>query len=313
MKRKTETIVFFLLIIGLGFYGSVSAEVVDRIVAIVDADIVTQVQLNRGIAPYIEQIENSGYDDEKKKEMIEDVTKKVLNSLIEKSLTEQEAKKYRITISEAELDGAVNNVKENRSLNDEELEAALAKEGMTLEQYRKDLGNQILRARLINHEVKSKVVVSKASIEKYYEENKDKYVGVKKYHIRNILMGNFDKASEIKKMLDENQDFVQLAKTHSIAPNAQDGGDLGLFDISNFPESIKNAIAELEKGDHTQVISTARGFQIFYVQDIVMDGGKTKEQAYDEIHGILYKEQVERKFKGWLESLKKKAHIKIML
>ncbi|MBU2429365.1 MAG: peptidyl-prolyl cis-trans isomerase, partial [Proteobacteria bacterium] len=106
--------------------------------------------------------------------------------------------------------------------------------------------------------------------------------------------------------------FAELAKQYSNAPNASDGGELGLFEISSFPESIQKSVSKLSKGEHTDVISTARGFQIFYLQDIVTDGGKTLEQAYDEIHGLLYDREVEQKFGTWLKALKEKAHIKIM-
>ncbi|MBU0464341.1 MAG: peptidyl-prolyl cis-trans isomerase [Proteobacteria bacterium] len=126
-------------------------------------------------------------------------------------------------------------------------------------------------------------------------------------------MDNEDGIKEIRKELDAKKDFSALAKKHSLSPNASEGGDLGLFDISNLAENIKEIISGLNIGDYSNVISTSRGFQIFYVEDIVPDCNKTLQQARDEIREILYNEQVEKKFETWLESLKKNAHIKIML
>ncbi|SDT98761.1 SurA N-terminal domain-containing protein [Desulfobacula phenolica] len=313
MKKIMNRLVFSLAIISFSFCGSVSADVVDRIVAIVNNDIVTLVQLNKESLPYIKNIEASGYSDEKKQEMMQDITKKILNRLVDSSLTQQEAKKYNIMVSDAEIDNAVENLKKEKALTLEELEKALGQEGLTLTEYRETIKKQILQARLINYAVKSKVVITESDIKKRYEIDADQYSGKKKYHLRNILMDNEDEIKKIKKQLDENKEFILLAKQYSIAPNASDGGDLGIFDIHNFSEAIKERISRLTKGEHTDFISTAQGFQIFYIQDIVLEGRKTYEQAHDEIRGILYREQVEKQFKTWLESLKKNAHIKIML
>jgi peptidyl-prolyl cis-trans isomerase SurA len=313
MKNKFNLIIFPLIIISFSLCGSIAAEVIDRVVAIVNNDIVTLVQLNRETAPYIKNLESSGYSDEKKKEAIKEINNKILAALVDRSLTQQEAKKYQIKISDQEVDNALENVKDDRSLSQEEFEAALLKEGFTLKEYRENVEKQILQSRLINRAVKSKVIITDSDIKKYYDANVQKYSGKKKYHLRNILMNNEQKIREIKTKLDVQENFVVLAKKYSTSPNASDGGDLGVFDISNFSESIKESISKLNKGDYSNVISTAQGFQIFYVEDIVLAGNKTFEQASVEIREVLYNEQAKKKFETWLESLKKKAHIKIML
>ncbi|WP_300462810.1 SurA N-terminal domain-containing protein [Desulfobacula sp.] len=313
MKKKINGIVFSLMILGLSICGSISAEVIDRIVAIVDNDIITLVQLNKESAPYMKNIESAGYSDEKKKEMIQDIHKKLLTALIDRSLTRQEAMKYHIEVSDIEINTAVESVKRDKVLSQAEFERALEQEGLTLTEYRDNIKNQILQTRLINHAVKSKVIITESDIKKQYDANADKYAGKKKYHLRNILMDNESEINAIRKKLDNHMDFATLAKETSMAPNASDGGDLGVFDITNFSETIKASISQLKKGEYTNVISTAQGFQIFYIQDIVLENGKTYAQAHDEIQNSLYQEQVAEKFKTWLESLKKKAHIEIKL
>ncbi len=313
MKKRINRSVLFLMIIGWIFCCSVSAEVVDKIVAIVDNDIITLVELNRETASYRAKIEAAAYSDDQKQKMIQDVNIKILNTLIDNSLTNQEAKKYRISVSENAIDNVVENMMQSRSMNLEELEKALERDGLTLTEYRKNIEKQILRNKLINHMVKSKVVILESDIESYYENHKEDYSGQKKYYLRNIILNNEEKIQGIRKQLDEQKDFKSLAKQYSIASNAEDGGDLGLFDINNFPDNIKTEIAKLQKSQFSDVITTPQGFQIFYIEDIVFKGGKTYEQAHDEIDEILYKAQAEKKFETWLESLKRSAHIKIML
>ncbi len=147
----------------------------------------------------------------------------------------------------------------------------------------------------------------------YYKNNKEQYSGEIKHHLRNIIMNSKEKIETVRKQLEGKKDFKSLAKQYSIASNAKDGGDLGMFEIKNFSDNIKEELSKLKKGQYSNVISTPQGFQIFYIEDIIFKGGKTYDQVHDEIRGILYNKQVEIKFKTWLESLKQKAHIKIML
>ncbi len=316
MQKKINRGVLFLAVINFIFCGLVSAEVVevvDRVVAIVNNDIVTLYQLNKETEPYKKKIEATSYSDDQKQEMLKDINEKILNSLIDQSLTHQEAKKYRIDISENEIDRAVENILESKSMSMDDFLKALGQERLEIEEYRKNLKNQILHTKLINYAVKSKVIIMESDIIAYYKNHKEKYSGIQKYHLRNILMNSEDRIKEVKEKLDNKEDFTTLAKKYSIASNAQDGGDLGLFDIKNFPENIKAKILKLKKDQFTDVISTVQGFQIFYIEDIILKGGKTYDESHDEIHAILYNEQVEEKFEKWLKSLKQKAHIKIML
>ena len=96
-----------------------------------------------------------------------------------------------------------------------------------------------------------------------------------------IAHTNYDKGDTLKIVVGTAaiKIFIELAKQFSTASNASDGGDLGLFDITNFSKEIKEKISKLNKGQYTDVITTAQGFQIFYLQDIVLEGKQPYEQA----------------------------------
>jgi len=313
MIKRINWSVFLLLTMGLIFCGSPWAEVVDKIVAIVDNDIITMVQLDKGTANYRKKINAGAYSEDQKQTMMQEVNEKILNTLIDQSLTHQEAQKYRIEVSESEINKSMENVMRSQSLSQEEFEKALQREGLTLEDYHKNLKKQIIQTKIINHAVKSKVVIMESDIVLYYKNNKEQYSGEIKHHLRNIIMNSKEKIETVRKQLEGKKDFKSLAKQYSIASNAKDGGDLGMFEIKNFSDNIKEELSKLKKGQYSNVISTPQGFQIFYIEDIIFKGGKTYDQVHDEIRGILYNKQVEIKFKTWLESLKQKAHIKIML
>ena len=319
IRKLPVSSIGFVLIVNFIFCGfistSASAEIVDRIVAIVNNDIVTLNQLNKGAAIYIKNIETASYSDNQKQENIRKINEQVLTSLIDKSLTHQEAKKYNIKISKNEIDKSIENIMKSKSFNIEEFKNALALEGLDFQEYRKNLEKQILQTKLINYAVKSKIVILESNILSYYEKHKKQYAGIQKYHLRNILMNSEKKIRQVRKKLENGGNFKTVAKEHSIAQNAHDsgGGDLGVFDITNLPETIQTQISLLKQDQFTEVISTTQGFQIFYIQDIIFSNGQTYDEVHDEIYTILYKEQADKKFQTWLESLKQKAHIKIML
>ena len=188
MKKRINRCILFLIMIYWIFSCSVSAEVIDKIVAIVDNDIITLVELNKETSGYRNKIEAAAYSDDQKQKMIQEINAKVLNALIDNSLTNQEAKKYRISVADNAVDNAVENMMQSRSMSLEELEKALDNDGLTLTEYRKNIKKQILRTKLVNNAVKSKVVVLESDIELYYNNHKEKYSGHKKYYLRNILI-----------------------------------------------------------------------------------------------------------------------------
>ncbi len=320
--------IFALLTIELG--GDIHAQsndtkLIDRIVAIVNNDIITLVELNTALQPYLIKLDSSDYTPEKKKEIVYQLTRDMMNRMIERKLTDQEAKRLRITVSEKEVDAAIERLKESQLMSQEELEKALEEDGLPFAVYKEMLRDEILRPKLINQSIKSKVVITDSDIKQYYEQNSQKFSGKKKYYLRNILLRadesisgterehQKNRAENIKQRLDAGEDFQAVAKVESEASNSSEGGDLGFFDWDILSETIKNAISNIKAGGHTNVISTDQGYQIFYVEKIDSQDLTPLDEVSEAISKKLYDDIVEKKFREWLETLKEKSHIKIML
>jgi len=313
MIRKTRQIILLMTFIFFGVYSNVSAEIVDRIVAVVNNEIITLIQLNKATQPYKSKIEAAQISIEKQKIQIENLEKNMLAQLIDRSLTSQEAVKYNVEVTDKNIDQAINNFMKMKKLNQDELEKGLAAEGILYTDYRLKMKEEILQSMLINRAVRSKVIITESDIKTYYDAHKEEFSGIKKYHLKNILLDNEADSKAIEKKLGENISFAQLAKEYSIGTNAEEGGDLGVFDINSFSENIKNGLIPLGKGDHSAVLEIGQGYQILYVEDILLEGNKTLDQASPQIQNVLYKQQAEKRFKDWIESLKKNAFIKTML
>ncbi len=299
-----------------------SAEVVDRIVVVVNDDIILLSELDESFKPYADRIMAFGYSLDEERRTLFNAREEVLNQLIDQKLTDQQIKRSDITVRDDEIDGAIERLKEANFFTDEELREMLGAEGLTLEEYRNRIKDQILRAKLVNFEVKSKIVITKEDIESYYKSHSDKYGRIKKYRLSNIIMKVPSFASEEEKLvvlekmeivlteLKAGKPFDIIAGAYSESSYVSDDGGLGLFKLKELSPKIQEAIKNMKAGEFTPVLDTDQGFQIFYIQEIVNAQGKSLEEASPEIEDILYKDIVDKKFRSWIDELRKRSHIK---
>ncbi len=292
---------------------------VNRIVAEVNEDIITLYELNQAASPYLRRVRAMKRPLSEERQMLYDVREKMLNQLIEHKLTDQEVRRYNISVSEEAIDNAMEAIKKRSLMTDQQLRASLSEENMTIDEYRQQIRNQILRSRLVNRQVKSKIVITDDDIRAIYEQNPDKYGGQKEYRLRQIIITSAEgEAQARQKMelvlakLEAGEEFAALAREYSEGPMASDGGLLGAFKLEDLADQIRNALQGLEAGEYTPVLSTGRGLQLFYVDDLKITAGKSMEQAKPEIEGQLYDQIVNRKFKNWLSDLRERSHIKII-
>lgn len=317
--------IFYFSTFGFSFIAKAeSAEVVDRIVAVVNDDIITLFELNLSFKPYEEKIRKLGYSTDKEHQMLFKVREDMLNRLIYQKLQDQEVERLKIKIDEPEIDQTIERIKEENFYTDEDLRLTLANEGLTMEEYRGRIKEQILRTRLVNIKVKSKIVITNEDIKFYYENHQDKYGGKKKYHLYNIvikapLFADEREKDKIKARMDEiltelkaGKSFENMAQTYSESFLGAEGGDLGLFRLDKLSPQLRNTIKDMKAGEFTPVLDTDQGFQIFLVKEIVQTSGKPLEDVSHEIGEILFNEIVEKKFQSWLEDLRKQSVIKII-
>jgi peptidyl-prolyl cis-trans isomerase SurA len=314
-----------LLISDISLFTEVrGAQVVDRIVAVVNDEIISLYEFNQMVKPFAEKIRAAQYSFAKEREMIIEIKTKLLNQLIDFKLTDQELKRHHITVTEKEIDVLIERIKEGASLTDEDLRAGLASQGLTMEEYRKRTKEQLLRRKLVNREISSKIVITQDDIKTYYENHIDEYAGEKKYHLRNIIMGVpawatveekitvFKQMEAILDELKQGKDFASMAQIYSQSSLASEGGDLGFFQLHELSPLLRAEITNLKNGEYTSILDTEMGFQIIYVEEIIETPGKSLEDATPEISNKLYSEIVDKNYRSWLEDLRSRSHIKII-
>ena len=192
------------------------SEVVDRIVAVVNSDIITLYELNRALKPYEENIKALRYDAEKEQQTLYQVRRDLLDKLIDSKLADQEIERAQITVSERDIDRTIERMKEARSFTDEQLREGLAQQGMTMEEYRNEIKEQILRTQLVNREVKSKIVITREDIKAYYDSHQDEYAGEKKYYLFNIF-------ARFSSQTDESEENDALRELEAVMAKLKQG------------------------------------------------------------------------------------------
>ena len=298
--------------------------VVDRIVAVVNDEIVTLYDLNETLKPYEANIQALGYSPEKAREALFKLRSDLLNKLVDQKLADQQIKKHNLTISMQEIDRTIERIKESRSYTDEDLRSGLAEQGLTFEEYRENLKKQLLRGKLVNLEVKSKIVITGKEIEKYYNEHREKYGGETKYHLWNIFI-------RFSRTTDERQKQIEYGKMETVlsqlkqgrsfesfadeAPNSQEspeGTDLGLYHLDELSPKLKNIVKDMKEGQYSAIINIANVYMIIYLQKVVAAKPKTLSDVKTEIEDILYNEAIDNRYDAWLSELRRQSLIKII-
>jgi peptidyl-prolyl cis-trans isomerase SurA len=303
-RFKLATIAVLWMLILAPSAGGLQAQesaVVDRIVAVVNADVVTLYDLNRAFRPFETNIKALRYPPEKERQTLFQVRSDILNQLIDSQLADQQIKRYQISVNQKEIDSAIERIKEARAFTDEQLRAGLAAQGLTMEEYRKEIEAQILRTKLVNREVKSKIVITQEDIKAYYEGHKEKYAGARTYYLWNI----FIKASPSEKE-------AALKEIQTVEAKLKQGASFGLYRREELSAHLQKVVENMKAGDYSQVLDTNFGFQIIYVQKIQETESKPLSEVESDIKQLLYSEYVDNRYQEWLKELRERSYIKII-
>ena len=231
----------FFLLLALLLAVAARAELVDRIAAIVNNEVVTLSEVEKRAAPELARADQDSQPGDRAQKRAA-VMKRALDQLIDEKLVDNELRELKVTVTDKDVDAAVDEVKKSYNLNDQQLSDAVAKEGYTLAEYRETMRKQIGRYKLINEKVRKSVKVSEADVQSEYDrmtraEGEDYEV-----HVRHILIAvprtasNADvekaRSKAVAVAVEARQpgtDFAALAKKRSEGSSSSDGGDLGFF------------------------------------------------------------------------------------
>jgi len=299
-----------------------TGKVVNTIAAIVNDEIVTLNEVDSEPLPLIREAEKKSAVDAATRTQIR---RAALEHLIDKRLLEQKVKELNIKVSDEEIKQAIDDVKkQNNMASQEALVSALASQGLTFEQYRNQLQEQIEKLKLISMEVRAKIQVGETEMLEYYEANRARYTEEDTFRARHIFFRTSEKApaDDIKKTMTtalmvlaeakSGKDFVELAKSYSEDPAARkDGGALGVFKKGDMMPELETAILGMKPGEVSELVYTPAGFHIIKLEERTTGKMKPFESVKAEIEDALYRKKAEERFNQWAKELRAKASIEV--
>lgn len=311
-----------LAMVGLEYSPAASVEICNRIVAVVNDKVITLHELNGKIK---ELTGAETFDLEKQdKEAYIDARRKVLDLLINEKIAQEKVKEIGIEVTPGEMDSAIEGIKKRNSWTQEDLTAGLNKQGISIEQYRNNIKQELEQMRLIEFEVKSKIIVLDETIKKYYDDHIDEFRSEEKVRLAIILLMKDNsspgdetpsltrKTEEIVSRLQNGEDFGELAKKFSQGPGAEAGGDIGFINTSQLDPRLKTIINNMDVGDVSKPMISPTGVQIIKLTEKQEEGAKTVEEVKGNIYEVLYNEEINERYSSWIKELREKAYIKII-
>ena len=302
----------------LMFYTALAwSAVVDKIVVVVNSEIITQREVDVILGPVYGQYRNI-YKGEELIGKLEDIREKILKQLIEDRLILSEAKKQNITVEEKDIDAKINEIK-GQVGSERELEAMLNEQNITLNELRARYKEKILIRKLIDQRVGAKIIITPLEVKNYYSEHKDDFLQPEEVKLRSILIkpkkesggeaGALELIRDIMKRLKEGCDFEGLAKEYSGSPGASEGGVMGYIKKGDLMPQIEEIVFNLKEGQISGIIQSPLGYHIFKVDEKKVRRTKELPEVRQNIEEFLYREKVNQRLKSWIDSLAKSAYI----
>lgn len=288
---------------------SYATEVIDRIVAIVNDDIITLSDFNKYIVSLPVQTVEINKD-------------QALNDLVEQMILTQEAAKLGITVTDAEIDRSIENVKGRLDMSDEQMNEMLTKQNLTTEQFRNQWRLQILSGKLVSTLVKGRIAVTDEEIKDLYKQYYGEIENADEVEIAHILI-SFDaseeqqalqKANKVAELAKSGSNFSKLVSEYSDDTFSKDKeGMLGYFKKGELVSELEDVVSVTEVGKTSGPVKTISGFHIIKVLDRKTLDESSVDQYREQLRQEIYKQKVTEELEKYIDGIRENAYIEIKL
>ncbi len=307
----------FLALSGTG------AMTIERIVAIVNNEIITLSEVNEEVLPGRFRLEES-YAGDGLNIITDRLLREKLRKMIDKRLQLQAARKAGISVSQEDIKGVIEDIKRQNSIrSDKEFSGTLEEEHLTLETYTAQIRDQLILMKLINREVRSKVVVRDGDLHDYYNNHRSLFAFPSEIKISQILIplpkaapetlveDLRKKASGMVEEIKAGGDFFSTAKRYKGIINGISAADLGFFKKGDLMPALEKAADSLIPGEISNPIETQAGIHIIRLDERGSVRYKPFEGAAKEIEGAVYQEKYDEALAVWLKEIRDGAHVEM--
>lgn len=292
-------------------------QVVDKVVAQVNGEVITLFELNDKTKTYVTQVAKRPYNEDDP--AIQQLREQILQSMIEDILLRQEGARMKINITDVEVETRIRGIREKAGLSEDQFEQQLRLEGSNHKRFAESLKKDILKKELLDYMVQRKVLVGDDEVKQYFQDHPDEFTASKGggQRIGLIMTAKIDEAKALRTHIASGQiSFADAARKFSIGPGAQQGGDLGKVSWKDLAPELQKALEGLPSGGVSQPV-LLDGKPVLLTLSGAEDKSKGVTPAFDsvkeEVYERVYRAKLEKLFREYMDKLRAKSVIKVNL
>ena len=299
-------------------------EIIEQVLVKVNGEIITKTELeNRQVAALRQRAQQMS-DDELKK-AISSVTPDILVDAVDELLLLQRGKELGYKVTDEQFKRVLENIrKENKLESDDQFNAALKSEGLTIEQLRKNLEKQMVINQVQQVEVAGKVGISDSEAQAYYAEHKEEFTTAPSITLRELLVSVKSDGTAVNVAADDaakakaeglqararaGESFATLVTEASDAPSKANGGLVGPLSLSELDPGVRKLVEGLKPGGISDVFRTGGGYALLQLEAETPSVVKSFEDARDDIAQKVYESKRNAEFGRYLAKLRSQAII----
>src|SRR6185369_892817 len=306
-------------------------EIIEQILVKVNGDIFTKTDLEqRQIAALRQKGQTmdlkSDPNNVQLRKALDEITPQIMVDAIDEMVVVQRGKELGYTLSDAQFKGVVDNIrKENKIESDEQFQAALKAENMTMADLRRNLERSMIVQRVQQNEVMSKIGVTDDEAKAYYEAHMNEFTSAPTVTLREILVSTptdpkginvgadeaaLEKAQEIRRRVTTGgENFDKLAGEVSDSPSKANGGLIGPLSVNDIAPDLRKLIEKMKPGEVSEPIRITRGYQLLKLETITATQVMSLEQAREQISERVFTDKRKAEFQKYIQKLRTQAII----
>jgi peptidyl-prolyl cis-trans isomerase SurA len=292
---------------------------VEDIIARVNDQIISKTDYDRAI----QELDEEGRSKGATMQEISEQHRDLLRNLIDQQLWLSKGKELSIT-GDTELVKRLDDIRKQYNMATiEDLEAAAKEQGVSFEDFKQNIRNQIITQDVMRQEVGAKIQFTPGEAQQFYDQHKQDFTQPESERLSEILVSTGDsadqakvdaakaKADDIEARLHSGGDFAQLARSFSDGPTAAEGGDLGEFKRGALAKALEDKTFALQSGQYTDPIQTRQGWVILKVMQHTPGGAAPFKDVQPQVEEAMYMSRMEPAIRAYLTTMREQAFIDI--
>jgi peptidyl-prolyl cis-trans isomerase SurA len=310
--------------LALALLAAAPGDVIDRVAATVDGEVVTLSDLTERAGQEWDRVERMD-PGPSREEARRQALRRAFEMVVAEKLLAKQAEVLQLEVTEAQIDAAIQDIKTRNRFDDAQLDQALAAQGLDRETFRQQVRRELETYQVLQYKVRGRVKLTDADVRNYYQTHPQEFGGEEEVKIRHLFLplpegaskAEEDKAraqaERVLQRLRTGEDFAKVAREVSKGPSAADGGDIGWLRRGTIQKQLEDAAFALKDGQISPLVRAGPGLHILKAEGRRTGGGRSFEEAQEDIRGRLYEEQVGAYRQQFIEELKKAALIEVKL